>query len=90
MKVAIFSTHKFEREYLVKANIGKYELLFIEAQFSLVTTALAQGCEAVSIFVNDDASQNILEVLHYKKVENKIRFIRLYLKPMQFIILKSN
>lgn len=32
---------------------------------------------------------NCVEVLRHKGDEDKIRFIRLYLKPMQFIILKS-
>ena len=51
MKVAIFSTHKFEKDYLLKANNGKHELVLIEAQLSLVTAGMAEGCEAVSIFV---------------------------------------
>ncbi len=33
--------------------------------------------------------ENCVEVLYPNNKENKIRFIRLYLKPMQFIILKS-
>jgi D-lactate dehydrogenase len=63
MKVAVYSTHKFEKEYLITANSGKQDLLFIEAQLSPTTTAMAEGCEAVSIFVNDDASQKVLEKL---------------------------
>ena len=33
--------------------------------------------------------ENFVEVLYPNNKENKIRFIRLYLKPMQFIIIKS-
>ena len=69
MKVAIYSTHKFEKDYLVKANNGKHELLFLEVQLSLVTTGMAEGFEAVSIFVNDDASQNVLEKLRKSGVK---------------------
>lgn len=63
MKVAIYSTHRFEKDYLIKANNEKHDLLFIEAQLSIETTAMAEGCEAASIFVNDDASQKVLEKL---------------------------
>ncbi len=63
MKTAIFSTHKFEKDYLIKANNGKHELLFIDVPLSLATTGLAEGCEAVSLFVNDDASKSVLEKL---------------------------
>jgi len=73
MKVAVYSTHKFEKEYLIKANNEKHNLLFIEVQLSLATIALAQGCKAISIFVNDDASQNVLEKLE----ETGIKYISL-------------
>ncbi len=63
MKVAVFSTHKFEKEYLVQAALNKHELIFIEAQLSVNTVPLAQGCEAVCIFVNDDGSKEVLEKL---------------------------
>lgn len=72
MKVAIYSTHKFEKEYLIKANNGKHELLFRELQLSLTTTVMAEGCEAVSIFVNDDASKSVLE-----KLATALRLIKL-------------
>ncbi len=63
MKVAVFSTHKFEKEHLIVAAQNKHELIFIEAQLSANTASLAQGCEAVSIFVNDDGSKEVLEKL---------------------------
>ena len=61
MKLAVFSTHKFEREYLLKAARGKHELLLLEPQLSTETVTMASGCEAVCIFVNDDASAGVLE-----------------------------
>lgn len=63
MKVAVYSTHKFEKSYLVSANKDKHELVFIESPLSLPTVALATGCEAVSLFVNDDGSKDVLEKL---------------------------
>jgi D-lactate dehydrogenase len=64
MKTAVFSTYRFERELLQKEATGKHELVFIEAPLSVNTALLAQGCEAVCIFVNDDASEKVLQKLH--------------------------
>jgi D-lactate dehydrogenase len=63
MKVAVYSTHKFEKVFLLHAAEGKHELIFLEPQLSLTTTALAEGCKAVCIFVNDDGSKEVLQKL---------------------------
>lgn len=63
MNVAVYSSHKFEKEYLENANNGKYNLKFIMLPLSSETVYLAEGCEAVSIFVSDDASAFILQSL---------------------------
>lgn len=71
MKTAVFSTHKFERDYLLAANSGKHELKLLETRLSPDTVELAKGCEAVSIFVNDNASAVVLEKLK----ENGVKFL---------------
>src|SRR5687767_7626249 len=63
MRIAVFSTHKFERNTLLEAAGQRYELHFIEAQLSSTTAVLAADCEAVCIFVNDDASAPVLRLL---------------------------
>jgi D-lactate dehydrogenase len=63
MKVAVFSTHKFEKQSLMNAAGERHELVFIEAQLTAATTPLAEGCEAVSIFVNDEGSEEVLKKL---------------------------
>lgn len=60
MKTAIFSTHKFEKESLLAAAKNKHELLFLEPSLSAVTSLLANSCDAVCIFVNDEASKDVL------------------------------
>ena len=62
MKVAIYSTRKFETQYLRQA-LEQHELQMLETHLSVETAALAQGCEAVCIFVNDDASAPVLRKL---------------------------
>ena len=63
MKVAVYSTHKFEKDFMLHAAAGKHELILLEPQLSLTTAALAEGCKAVCIFVNDDGSKDILKIL---------------------------
>ncbi len=63
MKVAVFSTHKFERASLSVAAKDQHEIIFLEPSLSVVTAGLANGCDAVSIFVNDDGSSAVLKQL---------------------------
>ncbi len=63
MKVAIYSTKKYERVYLEKANRGKHDFLFLEESLSPATAELASGCAAVCIFTNDNAGTESLKNL---------------------------
>ena len=63
MKTAVFSMHKFEKPFLEQANEGKHELLFFDTRLTQHTTLFAKGCEAISLFVSDDASAPILDLL---------------------------
>jgi len=64
MKTAVFSIHKFEKEYLMQANAEKHNLVLIEARLSETSAALAEGCEAISIFTGDKATAPVLEIVH--------------------------
>lgn len=63
MNVVIYSAHKFEKNYLEKANDGRYQLKYIDNRLTSETAHLSESCEAVSIFVSDDASAPVLRVL---------------------------
>jgi D-lactate dehydrogenase len=63
MKIAVYSTHKFEQPYLLNALREQHDLLLLEPQLSIETVYMAKGCKAVCIFVNDDASKEVLEAL---------------------------
>lgn len=63
MKVIVYSAHKFEREYLEKAFNGKHDVKYINGSLTVETASLARGSEAVSIFVSDDASAPVLQIL---------------------------
>lgn len=66
MKVAVFGTKRYDREYLERFNAetgAGHELIFREERLSEATVASASGCAAVCVFVNDDVSANVLESL---------------------------
>jgi len=63
MRIAVYSTHGFEREYLLKAAKEHHDLLLLEPQLSAETCSMALGCQAVCIFVNDDASAAVIKQL---------------------------
>ena len=64
MKVAVYSFHKFEKEYYLKNDNSKHELTFFDTRLNLNTVHLSLGCQAACIFVEDDGSAKVLEALH--------------------------
>ena len=64
MKVAVFGTQFYEREYFNKFNSdNKHELSFFEESLNSKTAHLAKGFIAVCIFVTDIIDQNCIEKL---------------------------
>ncbi|HHL2560776.1 TPA: 2-hydroxyacid dehydrogenase [Yersinia enterocolitica] len=64
MKLAVYSTKQYDRKYLelVNESFG-FELEFFDFLLSPRTAKMATGCDAVCIFVNDDACRETLENL---------------------------
>ncbi len=64
MRVAVFNTKPYDREFLSAANAdGRHELVFLEPLLSPVTAKLADGFAAVCAFVNDKLDAAVLETL---------------------------
>ena len=64
MKVAFFSTRKYDRQFFTDNNAAyNHELNFLEVPFNSHTAPLAKGHEAVCIFVNDQANGEVLQEL---------------------------
>ena len=63
MRVAVFSSKRYDKEYLDGAIDGEREVVHLEARLDRHTAGLAAGWEAVCLFVNDDASAPVLERL---------------------------
>jgi len=64
MRVAIFSTKKFERTLLNELNAAhRHELVYFDAPLGSGTAALAAGFPVVSVFVNDPVDAGALRHL---------------------------
>ena len=62
MKIAVFSTQKYDREFL-SAVPTEHKFVFFEAQLNTDTVNLTQGFDGVCIFVNDHADSEIITEL---------------------------
>src|ERR1041385_5371138 len=69
MKVVLYTTRLYEKGFLKDLNAEKHHLKFIDLPLTEETAYLAKGADAVSIFVNDDASDKVLEKLHGEGVK---------------------
>jgi D-lactate dehydrogenase len=64
MRLAVFDTHRYDRDALEKANARfGHTLTFFEPRLTLQTAKLAAGFPAVCSFVNDRVDAATLEVL---------------------------
>lgn len=61
MKLAFFSTHAYDKEFFEIENKNyNYEIKFFDCHLDYSSAELAQGADAVCVFVNDDLSRGVL------------------------------
>lgn len=66
MKVAVFSSKSYDREFLAAANEAtgaRHDLRFLEPRLGPDTVALGHGADAICAFVNDSADRQVLASL---------------------------
>jgi len=64
MKVAIFSTQSYDKQFFNEVNSGfGHELVYLEPGLNAKTAVLAADCNAVCVFVNDIVDDETLTVL---------------------------
>lgn len=73
MKVAVYSSNKFEIYYLEKVFNRKHDVKYISSPLTIENASLAQNYDAVSIFVSDNASAPVLQIL----AESGVKFLAL-------------
>jgi len=71
MKIAFFSTQSYDKIFFNKVNVDYgYELVYFDASLNDKTAVLAEGCQAVCIFVNDKADAATLQKLADMGIQN--------------------
>jgi D-lactate dehydrogenase len=64
MKIAVFNTKAYDRQFLEAANSAKkHELVFFKPRLDRDTAILAAGFPAVCVFVHDQVDARTLEIL---------------------------
>lgn len=63
MRVAVFSSKSYDRQFLDAANTGKHQLIYLEPRLDVSTAIAADGAEVVCAFVNDHLDKAVLEIL---------------------------
>ncbi len=63
MKVAIFSTKSYDKEYLDNYNNEVHQLSYFETALNVDTASLALGFDAVCVFVSDKVDRKTIEIL---------------------------
>lgn len=74
MKVAVFSTKPYDKNYFETYNIShKHELAFFDTNLNVQTTDLTREFDAVCVFVNDKLNDKVIQ----KLAKNNIKLIAL-------------
>ncbi len=74
MKIAFYDTKEYDQNSFLKANAGgRYEFSFFDTRLTKETCRLAQGCDVVCVFVNDEVTGEVIDEL----VKMGIRLIAL-------------
>lgn len=69
MKIAVYSSHGFEKEFIKVANFKKHKLVWIEEAIDNETVNKSKGCKAIIIFSSDKIDKKILKKLNDLGVE---------------------
>lgn len=73
MRIVVFSSKPYDRQFLGAANRNRNELVFQEPRLLVTTAPLADGSEAVCLFVHDRADEATINIL----ADLGVRFITL-------------
>ena len=73
MKIAFFDAKDYDKASFIKSNEDRYQIDYYETRLTEDTCRLAEGCDAVCVFVNDDINKEVIDRL----VEMKVRLIAL-------------
>lgn len=73
IKIAFFDAKDYDRDSFIKSNEDKYQIDYFETRLTEDTCRLAEGYDAVCVFVNDDINKNVID----KLVDMKVKLVAL-------------
>ncbi|MBO4459087.1 MAG: 2-hydroxyacid dehydrogenase [Clostridiales bacterium] len=73
MKIAFFDAKDYDRNSFIRSNEDRYQIDYFETRLTEDTCRLAEGYDAVCVFVNDDINKNVID----KLVDMKVRLVAL-------------
>ena len=64
IKIAFFDAKEYDRQSFINSNINEeFEIKYLETRLTSDTCKLAEGCDAVCVFVNDDVNREVIDKL---------------------------
>ncbi|MCR5633618.1 MAG: 2-hydroxyacid dehydrogenase [Eubacterium sp.] len=65
MKIAFYDSKDYDKESFINSNVNdEFEITYLETRLSVDTYKLAEGCDVVCVFVNDDVNSEVIDKLH--------------------------
>ncbi len=65
IKIAFYDSKDYDKESFVNSNVNdEFEITYLETRLSVDTYKLAEGCDVVCVFVNDDVNSEVIDKLH--------------------------
>ena len=63
-KIAFFDAKEYDRQSFINSNIDdEFDIKYLETRLTSDTCKLAEGCDAVCVFVNDDVNREVIDKL---------------------------
>ena len=70
IRIAFFDAKDYDKESFVKANVNdEFDITYYDARLSTDTCKLAEGCDVVCVFVNDDINPEVIDKLQANGVK---------------------
>lgn len=64
IKIAFFDAKEYDKQSFINSNENnEFEILYFETRLSEDTCKLAEGCDVVCVFVNDDVNRTVIDNL---------------------------
>jgi D-lactate dehydrogenase len=69
MKIVFFSAQSYDKEFFTRFNEDQFELIFVESALDINSVELANGANAICVFVNDKVNAEVIKKLAAKSIK---------------------